>query len=405
MTTAESDANCVISNILSNADEPYSRFRPDAPPTAYSDGWSPSVTCESTARRCGIEAGRETYVIQTVFLIRYAMASSLFAHPADDALLNGNPLARALREGGADAVREAIEGGADPNKPVCGRRPLCLAASDECIKALLEAGADPDAEAAGGPTPLCCALFRGLQGGAALLFEAGADPYGDGCAPIALAAYFDNLAALGEIDLNREVDCESACATAFSWLGGEACRRLLAAGASPEPEGCDSTLLHAAAEMDNVQAIGVLLEAGANPDAEDGTGCAPLFAAAGNAYAVKALIDGGADVGAVDFEGATPLVYNIDDADCTRILLAAGADPNARDDFGLTPLHHVARDVLPAGEGAVEPCGDPAAARLLIKYGADPNMRDNKGKTPADYAGESGNKAVARVLAQNTKRK
>jgi uncharacterized protein len=104
------------------------------------------------------------------------------------------------------------------------------------------------------------------------------------------------------------------------------------------------------------EAVGVLLEAGADPDARaEKPAVRPLHSAAavGNTEAI-------------------------------RLLLQAGADPNARQDGGLTPLH------------AAAALDDQESAALLLRYGADPALRDDEG---ADAAGMARSRNAAAVLA------
>ena len=68
--------------------------------------------------------------------------------------------------GGVEAIRALIEAGADVNaQNECGRTPLHEAAwapgQDEDVKALLDAGSDPTVEDQEGKTPLDVALEQG----------------------------------------------------------------------------------------------------------------------------------------------------------------------------------------------------------------------------------------------------
>ena len=88
--------------------------------------------------------------------------------------------------------------------------------------------------------------------------------------------------------------------------------------------------------------ISALLDAGADPNARDSEGSAPLHLAAGGA-------------------GASPVV---------SLLAEAGADLDARNDAGETPLHIAFR-------------GDASATALtLLQFGADPAAPDAAGVIP-----------------------
>jgi uncharacterized protein len=93
--------------------------------------------------------------------------------------------------------------------------------------------------------------------------------------------------------------------------------------------------------------IRTLLELGADPSYQDGTGFPSLIAALSTDRSDKyqlleLLLSFGADIQQRGVNDYTPLHYaaNLDDADAVELLLAHGADPTARtniDDFA-TPL-------------------------------------------------------------------
>lgn len=80
--------------------------------------------------------------------------------------------------------------------------------------------------------------------------------------------------------------------------------------------GYATPLMHAAGRADASAAVDVLIEAGANVAAADGTGKQPLHyaATAGNTEAIKALLAGGADRAAPCYKGLTPAEYATDEA-------------------------------------------------------------------------------------------
>lgn len=110
------------------------------------------------------------------------------------------------------------------------------------------------------------------------------------------------------------------------------------------PRGRDGkSVLHLATQWrrdtNRPAAIAALLAAGADPNARDDRGNAPLHHAAYGdcAACVSALLEAGAEVSARNAKGMTPLHFC--DAEAIRLLLDAGADPLARDEQGQTPLH------------------------------------------------------------------
>ena len=113
--------------------------------------------------------------------------------------------------------------------------------------------------------------------------------------------------------------------------------------------------------------------------AADNRGGGPLHRAVRKAdtEALRMLLEAGADVNAQGRMSDTPLhiAARVRNIAAIRVLLEAGADVNAQGDNGDTPLHHAARN------------GDTEALRMLLEAGADVNARQGgNGWTPLDIA-------------------
>jgi ankyrin repeat protein len=128
------------------------------------------------------------------------------------------------------------------------------------------------------------------------------------------------------------------------------------------------TALHFAAEGGNMEVIKVLLDAKANPNAQDRTGKTPVTVAAerGKVDALKALLAAGGDANARDQVQGSPLLWasGLGGPDTVGILLGAGANPNIQDVNGMTPL------MWAAG------VGKPETVTMLLDKGADPKVTD-----------------------------
>jgi len=305
----------------------------------------------------------------------------------------------AVAQGHAEVVRELIAKGADVNlrstvnnwqrqvtgepravyRPAGGLTPLLFAARQgclECVDALVTAGAGIDVADPEGITPLNMAVLNMHFDTAAALIRRGANP--------------NKWDLWGRAPLYSAVDVNT-----------------LPRGGRPDMPALDATT--------GEQVIGMLLEAGANPnqqlklpppfrnvgndrglDRMLTTGSTPLLRAAKalDTAAVKLLVSRGADLSLANSRGVSPTMaaagFESVDADTRGIyttadvqqraiatltvLLAAGGDVNAKDTRGLTALHEAAR------------WGWNDVVTFLVENGADLNAKDTRGNTPVDSA-------------------
>jgi ankyrin repeat protein len=166
-------------------------------------------------------------------------------------------------------------------------------------------------------------------------------------------------------------------------------------------DGRKNTPLLLAAGFGSVEAVEILLAAGANPNEANAVGITPLLAGAGEAAKVKALLAKGADVKAKTQLGQHALVVAAGMPRATesvKLLLAAGAPVNERGARGTTPLLS-ALGVSCAAENA----------KLLLAAGADVKAIEGAGMGAAhsivDCPVEFVRDLIARganVNAQNT---
>ena len=205
---------------------------------------------------------------------------AIVAGPLDVKVL----LKRAARDGAECALRHALSRGAN-----VGVDTLVYAINGgniNCLRLLLEAGADIDKADCNGRTPLNVSALCGQLDCLRLLLEAGA--------------------ATDKVD----------------WHGRVA--------------------LHWAASRGRIGCVRLLLEAGADKNKGDTIGFTPLHDAAdcGCLDCLQLLLEAGADASKTDIGGWTTLhlAAELGHLDCLRLLLEVGADASARNKAGYTPL-------------------------------------------------------------------
>ncbi len=105
-----------------------------------------------------------------------------------------------------------------------------------------------------------------------------------------------------------------------------------------------NTPLTLACYYDNYDAALLLLQNGANPNAQDNSGNSALMGAIfkGHTAIIKLLIEQKADINQTNFNGATALIFaaTFGKADVTKSLLEAGAKKDIADNRGKTALDY-----------------------------------------------------------------
>jgi ankyrin repeat protein len=136
--------------------------------------------------------------------------------------------------------------------------------------------------------------------------------------------------------------------------------------------GLKATPLHYAAIYGSLEALQLLLDKGADPNAKNQAGATPLILAAWNFERARILIERGAAVNAATSRGITPLLVAAaapGNVSTVRYLLDKGADLRARDADG--------EDALTRASFT----GDVDTLKLLLDRGADPKHADTFGYT------------------------
>ncbi|KAK3262073.1 hypothetical protein CYMTET_29052, partial [Cymbomonas tetramitiformis] len=227
------------------------------------------------------------------------------------------------------------------------------------------------------------------------------------------------------LEKGAEVDAEDGegrSALTMALAGGKeaAARALLEAGAGVNA-GTGRRPLHAAAEKGMVKVLSVLLEKGAEVDAEDGEGrtALALALAGGKEAAARALLEAGAGVNTV--KGLRPLHTGVEQemVEVLSELVEKGAEVDAEDGEGRTALtvalalgqEGAARALLEARAGVNAGTGQRplhAAAerglvemvRELVGKGAEVDAEDGEGRTALTVALAFGQEAAARALLE-----
>lgn len=200
----------------------------------------------------------------------------------------------------------------------------------------------------------------------------------NGDTPLFIAVKNNNR-VLGEQLLAKKADVfsvnqenNSALHYAMS-VGGEIQDWLLTSEVIKACDGIGNTPLHYAAKWKYDNSVSILLEKGANPDAQNANGETPIFSAiqSNSTSTISLLIKNGANKEARDFLGNTPLhscVYK-DAKDSAKVLILSGADIDAKNLAGQTPLAEA------ASKGFI------SMVTLLLDSGANINAFDATGKT------------------------
>jgi ankyrin repeat protein len=166
-------------------------------------------------------------------------------------------------------------------------------------------------------------------------------------------------------------------------------RRLIAQGDVNAKDRRGATPLMYAASVGSIQAVKLLLAAGADAKAANALNATALMWGIGNLEKVRLLVDAGADVNARSKQGMTPLLIaasNSGSIEIVRLLLAKGADPMAKTEGGFTALLAAAF------------ANDLDMVRLFVEKGVGVNQATRGGETALQAAAINVNLDMVRFL-------
>ncbi len=172
-----------------------------------------------------------------------------------------------------------------------------------------------------------------------------------------------------------------------------------------------ATPLMYAAAVGSVDAVKMLLGAGADAKARNSFDATALMWGVVNAEKVRLLVNAGADVNARSKQGMTPVLIaasNAGSIEIVRLLLAKGAELRPRVDgesaAAATSDQLAERRRKSGGAGGFTPllaaasANDIEMARLFVEKGVDVNAATQRGDTALHFAAGAGNLAMVKLL-------
>lgn len=331
-----------------------------------------------------------------------AMTAALLAAGADPntPLMSGEtPLMEAARRGNLATVRALLANKANPNARESngGQTALMWAVSQRqsvAVQALLEGGADVHAGSKTGFTPLMFAAQQGDAATAGILLRAGAKPNDaqpkTALTPLMIASAMAH-AEVVDVLLDNGAKPDLVDASGYSSLHRVV--RDSDYGINPATEDAILTIVKS------------LLEHGANPNIRLSQDKEKAAEEIRNGNVQQAERRTAVTVNEIVLQGATPLFLaaEVNNLDVIKALVEAGADPLLATERGTTPLIMAAgggTDVqrersLEERTTAVE------TAKFLVELGADVNTAGQYGWTPLHAAAYQGINDLIEYLVSN----
>jgi ankyrin repeat protein len=281
--------------------------------------------------------------------------------------------------------------------------------SSETVQALIDQGANVNAQDDTGQTALMAAASRGATGTVQLLLNKGASVNAkDSTGKTALLwatsgspgrfGLIQTLTDTAQVLLTAGADATVSDAegkTALMWAathGYDIILRTLVTRNVPldtqDKQG--NTALFFAVSNDHIDLVRVLLKSGAAVDVQNAEGKTALMAAADSNYLdiARALLTKKVDPNLRDQDGRTALMWAVNSGslDIVQALLAKGADPTVKTRGGRDAV------IVAAQKGQAE------IIPALLSKGADINATDEDGKTALMWAANEGHLPSVQML-------
>ena len=306
--------------------------------------------------------------------------------------MNNTALMEACQKRNADAVNVLLNAGAKPNITdrfgnTCLHNAVRNHCSKEVLQAIINHGADVNAINKMNNTALMEACQKRNADAVNVLLNAGAKPnitdrFGNTCLHNAVRNDCSKEVLQVIIDHGTHINTKNK----------ENCTALMVACQAGTVEiGYPLSCRHATG-TEKVDAIKVLLNAGADPNIRDDDGETCLHYATGSGCSNEALlpiIHNGADLNAANKQNQTALMLACrrGKANAVNALLRAGAVTTVRDKHGYTWLHC-----------AVNYIYSKEVLQLIINHNADVNAKDNQNCSALMLASAKGHKGAIDVL-------
>jgi len=312
-----------------------------------------------------------------------------------------SPLTESIRLGLPNLswlITAANKSQADDN----GNTPLHIAVAmgkyPEAVKYLLSIGSNPNERNKQGQSPLHLAVTKADLLSAQSLFGAGGDLFlidNAGRSPLSLIFHGDPTFAdaffTGDVLEARDSARNTPLFLAIQDANATMVNLLIQKGANVNAQNLSGqTPLHVAVATGSLAMVKLLLAAKADVNALDGQGNAPLHGLVVTfSQAIgETLLNAGADSSLRNKDGRTLLHDAVSHGipDLVTWLLAQHANPNVPDNHGRTPLFDASA------------AASPAMVSLLLASGANANLRDDTGSTVLHAAAGAANADVIRLL-------